>query len=77
MKRLIVSIRDNRLCRHCKHRIKVPDSQFDRCRLYKPLFKGDELLVSKYDLKQPIDCPLLTCRYSDIGRFYFRRKITL
>lgn len=77
MKRLITKIEDNRLCRHCKHRVKIPEERFDRCGLYRPLFRGDELLVSKYDLRQPIEYPLITCRYSDKGKFYFKRKISL
>lgn len=77
MKRLIVPIRDGRLCRNCKHRIKIPEMRYGRCELYKPIFRGDELLVSKYDRRQPHDCPLLTCRYSDRGRFYIKKRIPL
>lgn len=74
---MIVKISDNRICRNCKHRIKTDWSELDKCGIYAPAFKGDELLVSRKDKVRPEECPLDTCIYGERGIFYFKRKIGL
>lgn len=77
MKKIITAVDDGRLCRDCKHRIKNPECVYGKCELYKPSFRGDELLVSKYDKVKPFDCPLISCKYSDRGKFYIKKRIPL
>ena len=77
MKKIITPISEKRLCKDCKHRHKEPEQRFGKCEIYKAKFRGDELLVSKRDKKQPKNCPLLTAQYNERGLFYAKKRIPI
>lgn len=74
MKKMIIP--EERLCRDCKH-TEPACIGFRRCRLYQPMWQGDELIISNLDKLPKIRCPLSTLKFNGLGHRYIRRKIKL